>query len=60
MKLKRKLDPPAVWTQPVCVYICVCVRADTLSTGALVVWVEVPGFSLHKWANSAQTKIAKS
>lgn len=58
IKEKLKLDPPAVWTQPVNVYIfcmCVFVCADTLSTAALVVWVEVPGFSLHIWANSAQT-----
>lgn len=41
------------------VYMCACVFvcADTLSTAALVVWVQVPGFSLHIWANSAQTKI---
>ncbi len=36
-------------------YVCVFVCADTLSTAALVVWVQVPGFSLHIWASSAQT-----
>lgn len=36
-----------------------CERADTLSRGARAVWMEAPGFSLHIWAKSAQTKRAK-
>lgn len=62
MFVERKLHPTALWSQQVC--SCtreMCVeRADTLSRGARAVWMEAPGFSLHIWANSAQTKRAKS
>lgn len=57
-KVKNKNKRDTTHLQRRCrlgVFVCMCAEV-TLSTAALVVWLVVPGFSLHIWANSAQTE----